>query len=39
LEKVEGLSKEEYLGKALNGEKEFGYLETDDDRERNRKDT
>jgi hypothetical protein len=39
LEKVEGLTKEEYLRKAVNGEKEFAYLETDDDRERNKKDT
>jgi hypothetical protein len=31
LERIEGLSKEEYLRKAVNAEKEFAYLETDDD--------
>jgi hypothetical protein len=30
-EKVEGLSKEEYMRKALNNEKEFEYDPTDDD--------
>ncbi len=39
LEKIEGLPKEEFLRKASNIEKEFQYLETDDDRERNKKDT
>ena len=39
LAKIEGLSKEEFLKKALNAEKEFEYAETDDDRERNKKDT
>ncbi len=31
LERVEGLSKEEYLRKAVNAEKEFAHVETDDD--------
>lgn len=39
LERIEGLSKEEYLRKAVNAEKEFAYLETDDDQQRNKKDT
>ena len=39
LEKVEGLTKEEYLKKAFNNEKEFAYAVSDDDKERNRKDT
>ena len=39
LTKIEGVSKEEFLRKALNAEKEFEYAETDDDRERNKKDT
>lgn len=39
LNKIEGLTKEEYLRKAANVDKEFAYTETDDDRDRNRKDT
>lgn len=39
LEKIEGLPREEFLRKAANIDKELKYLETDDDRERNKKDT
>ena len=39
LEKIEGLTKEEFLAKARNNEKEFSYSETDDDTQRNKKDT
>ena len=39
LEKVEGLTQEQYLAKAANIEKETQYLETDDDKDRNKKDT
>lgn len=39
LEKIEGVSVEEFMKKAKNNEKEFAYTEKDDDKERNRKDT
>ena len=39
LEKVEGLPIEDFLRKARNAEKEFAYLDSDDDKERNKKDT
>jgi hypothetical protein len=39
LAKLEGVSKEEFFKKALNNDEEFKYLESDDDTERNRKDT
>jgi hypothetical protein len=39
LEKIEGLTRDEYLRKAGNIEKEFAYTETDSDTERNKKDT
>lgn len=39
LEKVEGLSKEEYLKKSFRNAEEFAYKDEDDDTQRNRKDT
>ncbi len=39
LEKIEGLTKEEYASRAIAVDKEFAYAPEDDDRERNRKDT
>lgn len=39
LETIEGLPREEFLKKARNVDREFAYTETDDDRDRNRKDT
>ena len=39
LEKIEGLTRDEYLLKAGNIEKEFAYTEADSDTERNKKDT
>ena len=39
LEKVEGMSPQEYMVKAVNNEKEFAHTDTDDERERNRKET
>ncbi len=39
LEKVEDLSKDGYVRKALNNDEEFAYAPGDDDRERNKKDT
>ena len=39
IEKIEGLPKEEFKRKAANVDQEFAYLDQDDDRERNRKDT
>jgi hypothetical protein len=31
IEKIEGMTREEYIRKAINVEKEFAYAETDDD--------
>ena len=39
LEKVEGLTKDEYLRRAVQADKEFAYTEKDDDHQRNKKDT
>lgn len=39
LEKVEGFSKDEFMRKALNNDKEFAYKPEDDDNERNKVDT
>ena len=39
MESIEGLPKEEFFKKARNNEQEFAYTATDDDRDRNRKDT
>ena len=36
---VEGVSQADYLNKARNNEKEFKYEESDDDSQRNKKDT
>ena len=39
IQKVEGMSRDEYLRKAVNVDKEFAYAESDDDQQRNKKDT
>ena len=39
VEKIEGLTRDEYLRKAVNVDKEFAYSEGDDDHQRNKKDT
>ena len=38
VEKAEGLTRDEYLRKSINNEKEFAYSEGDDDHQRNKKD-